>query len=728
MDKSHLLHNRSRQLSTLALMEKYGVSAKVLGRLSGNFEALNEENAAMDATLAKRSDKVRKRHAEMMNVERRLEAHEMLLPAPFQPENDKMSLTNAEEDSFAVRLQHGERAQVDIEHWTGVIERQRQGSQASSIESVYLAHFFRGLALLYSGKCTNDALQDFQKCVQLKPASCRALYNRGFALRRLRCLEAACGDFQEAIDVTDSDEIRARITDALGLTQKELGEFLKAGKTFQLSKRLRRQLQARQGTKQVPGSLQKRHSSTERRNSLPDTRRTSLSDLTTSLQPSKQQRNQRLAQPNARARGEGGDERRKSGLLQSGHVMQRRLSISDLSHGSSRVMMSIIKAKRKFLKALMSPVAKILLSKDPGKRNVADIRSIDEHMDKVRAVANLHPKLRKRLCQSISYERFQGGKTIYNKGDKPEAVYIILTGFAEVLHRDLRRGETTVVKVLKAGTAFGFLDNPREHENISNARRNAVVAASTVEVLVLSLTPQNINAIEDLQQACLGERFLTLRCSHIFSHLPDSDLHRLSHAGQIVSFLPFTEIVPYGQKMATFYIIKRGTCEVVKPIDNSTARSAEKHATMDMLWQEQFKEVLMNQRMLGEAGFRKKVFKDRTGAMLRAAVATLQPGDVFNEMAALMLQIPTYSPVRIIASTQVEALAFEAAELVPYAEQGLFSGRTTMQLHSSMGTNVPTEKKCGFALQRDAKWERYKAKLCKKLIQPRAGVTLKTSH
>eukprot|EP00949_MAST-11_sp_MAST-11-sp1_P002707 g2707.t1 len=691
MDKSHLLHNRSRQLSTLALMEKYGVSAKVLGRLSGNFEALNEENAAMDATLAKRSDKVRKRHAEMMNVERRLEAHEMLLPAPFQPENDKMSLTNAEEDSFAVRLQHGERAKVDIEHWTGVIERQRQGSQASSIESVYLAHFFRGLALLYSGKCTNDALQDFQKCVQLKPASCRALYNRGFALRRLRCLEAACGDFQEAIDVTDSDEIRARIIDALGLTQKELGEFLKAGKTFQLSKRLRRQLQARQGTKQ-------------------------------------QQQNQRLAKPNARVRGEGGDERRKSGILQSGHVMQRRLSISDLSHGSSRVMMSIIKAKRKFLKALMSPVAKILLSKDPGKRNVADIRSIDEHMDKVRAVANLHPKLRKRLCQSISYERFQGGKTIYNKGDKPEAVYIILTGFAEVLHRDLRRGETTVVKVLKAGTAFGFLENPRDHENISNARRNAVVAASTVEVLVLSLTPQNINAIEDLQQACLGERFLTLRCSHIFSHLPDADLHRLSHAGQIVSFLPFTEIVPYGQKMATFYIIKRGTCEVVKPIDNSTARSAEKHATMDMLWQEQFKEVLMNQRMLGEAGFRKKVFKDRTGAMLHAAVATLQPGDVFNEMAALMLQIPTYSPVRIIASTQVEALAFEAAELVPYAEQGLFSGRTTMQLHSSMGTNVPTEKKCGFALQRDAKWERYKAKLCKKLIEPRAGVTLKTSH
>lgn len=171
----------------------------------------------------------------------------------------------------------------------------------------------------------------------------------------------------------------------------------------------------------------------------------------------------------------------------------------------------------------------------------------------------------RRVAAALRRETFGKGERVIAEGDRGDSAYLIVSGEAGVVTRDLI-GEEVTLRVFKAGELFG------EVALVEDAPRTATVRALT-DLDVYVLDRRAFRALEDS-----NPRFSQTVRAHVdllaidrflkkaspFARVPADVIHRV--AGQLVPIRvkPGQAVVTEGEEGDKFYVIRSGSFEVIQ--------------------------------------------------------------------------------------------------------------------------------------------------------------------
>ncbi|KAL3880524.1 hypothetical protein ACJMK2_032758 [Sinanodonta woodiana] len=186
-------------------------------------------------------------------------------------------------------------------------------------------------------------------------------------------------------------------------------------------------------------------------------------------------------------------------------------------------------------------------------------------------------KTQEKLCMVAWYQIIEAKKTIIKQGHDAESFYLILSGnaFMKKITKDEKTKELKVHTVarLGKGQSFGFSWELGEVGLIFNTKRTATVESATpMEVLVIGKEDFIRIFMDSEQPDKEAEHIGFLRHVPLFQNWPVDSIKEEPGSCLINYFKRGTLVTDNDKSSEWFYIVKSGTCEVIKTLKAVKAR------------------------------------------------------------------------------------------------------------------------------------------------------------
>jgi len=196
------------------------------------------------------------------------------------------------------------------------------------------------------------------------------------------------------------------------------------------------------------------------------------------------------------------------------------------------------------------------LLRKPGKlRTPEENANIMRSMQKLELFARYPIKVQKRLCSRGWFEEYEPNRVILREGHKPVCFYFVISGRLVANGEDEKGSSTTTL--LKRGDKFG------EAELATNAKRKATVMSQD-DVCLFVVSRQ------DYCDICLakGDKDMYnldfFKKNPVFNHWPMERLIENPESWTMQNYKPGILVVEDSNRSEWLYLIKSGTCKIVK--------------------------------------------------------------------------------------------------------------------------------------------------------------------
>lgn len=176
----------------------------------------------------------------------------------------------------------------------------------------------------------------------------------------------------------------------------------------------------------------------------------------------------------------------------------------------------------------------------------------------------LSPKELSHLAENAKVLNYSLGEVVVKEGDEGDSMFILYSGKARVLSKDIQ-GQDITLATLSKGDHFG------ENSLITKERRNATVRASG-DVVIIKIDKEDFNHLvaENPPLRDYFSKFLSNMAMHTFlkkttllGTLPAKEIREFLDKFKIKEFQEGEEIVKQGEEGDSFYIIRNGRVKVV---------------------------------------------------------------------------------------------------------------------------------------------------------------------
>ena len=653
-----------RQNEQIDRMLQYGYVNTVVARFQTvNRQTLQNENKCIEKSV----QKIYGSRRLVSSIQDRIEGRTLVVDSKFEIyESERKALSAREGLSRDQNYYKKEVNRMDI-----ILRGQESGAFSNTNASKIKAYFTRAYAHAQLGHL-KEALVDFSRCLALDHMLPAVFYNRAQIFRRLECHAFAVKDLDGALKIEKSEKNRALYTKAKAFVKRELGMFLEAGQD------LKKCLTTRQ-----------------------------YIDLVKKMEPNREV-------INTRDEAEKGIKEALASVVAPKSIfhLSNKIKLKKGNDGStSAALMGVLKARKKFKRALSSPYAHaFLLAGKPGRRDEATLVQLTRTVENLNLFDGISFSIINLFCQFAELKSYPSGSYIYKHGEKCNGMYVVVSGILRTMKRldDNRRNEVEVIaRRSKPGDWFG--------EVLPGSIRNSAEYVQTsCELLYLQYTGNSDNhgdaiAIE-VYHALMKKRVDVLNTGYVFNSMPEEMKVKLAAAGNFQKYPVESTLIEEGQTVDSFYVIVRGTCKVLRTIDNQRCN----HSNVDLMWKNQFRNVLVKQRELakpGVAALKKRRDNESRYVYKNVQVSSLGPGDVFGELAVLSNRTHVPSPVTIKSDTGLVVYIFTANDIREFVNGGYFRGTTGERLRNYMCIKVPSEHTVKHVVDQVTKWNKKKCKL-----------------
>jgi CRP-like cAMP-binding protein len=685
-----------RQNEQIDRMLQYGYVNTVVARFQTvNRQTLQNENKCIEKSV----QKIYGSRRLVSSIQDRIEGRTLVVDGKFEIyESERKALSAREGLSRDQNYYKKEVNRMDI-----ILRGQESGAFSNTNASKIKAYFTRAYAHAQLGHL-KEALVDFSRCLALDHMLPAVFYNRAQIFRRLECHAFAVKDLDGALKIEKSEKNRALYTKAKAFVKRELGMFLEAGQD------LKKCLTTRQYIDLVK-KMEPNREVINTRDEAEDFKKCIATrqyiDLVKKMEPNREV-------INTRDEAEKGIKEALASVVAPKSIfhLSNKIKLKKGNDGStSAALMGVLKARKKFKRALSSPYAHaFLLAGKPGRRDEATLVQLTRTVENLNLFDGISFSIINLFCQFAELKSYPSGSYIYKHGEKCNGMYVVVSGILRTMKRldDNRRNEVEVIaRRSKPGDWFG--------EVLPGSIRNSAEYVQTsCELLYLQYTGNSDNhgdaiAIE-VYHALMKKRVDVLNTGYVFNSMPEEMKVKLAAAGNFQKYPVESTLIEEGQTVDSFYVIVRGTCKVLRTIDNQRCN----HSNVDLMWKNQFRNVLVKQRELakpGVAALKKRRDNESRYVYKNVQVSSLGPGDVFGELAVLSNRTHVPSPVTIKSDTGLVVYIFTANDIREFVNGGYFRGTTGERLRNYMCIKVPSEHTVKHVVDQVTKWNKKKCKL-----------------
>lgn len=660
-----------RQNEQIDRMLQYGYVNTVVSRFQTvNRQTLKNENKCIEKSVRK----IYGSRRPACSIQDRIEGRTLVVDGKFEIYESERKALSAREGLS--RDQHYYKKEVNR---MGIILRgQKSGAFSNTNGSKIKAYFTRAYAHAQLGDL-KEALLDFSRCLALDHMLPAVLYNRAQIFRRLECHAFAVKDLDKALKIEKSEKNRALYTKAKAFVKRELGMFLEAGQDLKKSITTRQYI-----------------------------------DLVKKMEPNREV-------INTRDEAEKGVKEALATVVAPKSIFhlsnKMKLKKSNDGGSTSAALMGVLKARKKFKRALSSPYAHaFLLAGEPGHRDEATLLQLTGTVEKLNLFDGISFSIINSFCQFAELKSYPSGSYIYKHGEKCNGMYVVVSGILRTMKRldDNRRNEVDVIaRRSKPGDWFGEVLP-------GSTRISSEYVQTSCELLYLQYTGNSENRGDaiatEVYHALMRKRVDVLNTGYVFNSMPEEMKVKLAAAGNFQKYPVDSTLIKEGQTVDSFYVIVRGTCKVLRTIDNQRCN----HSNVDLMWKNQFRNVLVKQRELakpGVAALKKRRDNESRYVYKNVQVSSLGPGDVFGELAVLSNRTHVPSPVTIKSDTGLVVYTFTANDIREFVNGGYFRGTTGERLRNYMCIKVPSEHTVKHVVDQVTKWNKKKCKLVMNSVQ-----------
>ena len=364
-----------------------------------------------------------------------------------------------------------------------------------------------------SGKCITpedylkEALHDICVAIHMRKDIAPAFYNRALILRKLHCHEAGAGDIVHALkllfeDVGNNELAMIKYRRLAALLEREVGLFIESAMEYNKVKNMhavhiehekkkhnlakKNRLARRMKDSKVKFKIELKLKQKEEQINIHQTSmKTRLRRLSTKVKflPSMEGNNGEDGEDVQTDHiGENKNEEKRSetpgnGLNEQNEQNEKAKALIKKKLGGGflnvvhqltggKHMSAVLKAKKKFLHGLLSPVAKAMAGTVAGDRTAPQIQRIIDYIYSTKSddLISLNSKAMKQVCQWIEHQSIAAGQYVFRTGEPQDGFYVLASGMAQVMVVHPKLGYEIPVKTLYPGDSFGKIHFPTEIE------------------------------------------------------------------------------------------------------------------------------------------------------------------------------------------------------------------------------------------------------------------------
>lgn len=461
--KDNILWDRQFQLKLLNVMHK-GATTNGLNRLSGGRHSIQQEHKAIQQSTKIRGKAFARRHPPRKIIDA-LEARDVLMPQPALLAGQANTAQSGDQQAKQVHLWSQDELQLALAQYDQLIQAQASGATSNTAEAVFRSHFARCVVRFHLHQYMR-ALSDICKAIRLKPGTGTGYFVRGLVLRKLLCHEAALGDLSKAVSCDFNNmRMKKEYMRAIGLIERELGLFVEAGFQYthlaHIRKRERKeQDQALARARRPSASPSSLSSRTVHKREASHGKARAKKGLAAAAAAASTANGGSAGQQDQKPPRTGKADTLKNGKKSAMRLLAKRKKPSFLStvHQATggKLLGTVISAKIKFMRSLLSPIVRIMVEAPAGKRSRSQLQRMLPLIRQYQSMSRMPDELLSEVCQHLEHESASAGSYIFHEGDPQDALYILISGIARVsVHRG---GIDITVKTLLAGDTFGQIN------------------------------------------------------------------------------------------------------------------------------------------------------------------------------------------------------------------------------------------------------------------------------
>ncbi|XP_038267722.1 uncharacterized protein LOC119859550 isoform X1 [Dermochelys coriacea] len=335
-----------------------------------------------------------------------------------------------------------------------------------------------------------------------------------------------------------------------------------------------------------------------------------------------------------------------------------------------------------------------ILRQCPQKRSEKDISYILITLQSVKAFGNYSTMIQKKVAKAAWYSResvlcrYESCQVMIQQGYTPHSFYICLSGSATVIKRNSGSGQVKPSWLFSRGDAFG----DREIIN-DDYWQTTVIIQEPAEFLCIDR--------EDFIKIFLSggknmfgdpEQMQFLRSLHCFKGWPINLLEDNPGKCIVCHYRRGTVILRNSNVTEWIYIVKEGSCSVLKIFEDDSCLSNRAPA---------------NRIMQAEAGIHQALLTSRTDTPVIIAIDTLLQGSVFGLLDFLFEDQPNLC----VVSNGAECLKVSKKFYLHHASKD-FLQRLRKKEHS-----YPSEAELKEQLQQEIQWQIFRKAALKSTVQ-----------
>jgi CRP-like cAMP-binding protein/tetratricopeptide (TPR) repeat protein len=401
--------------------------------------------------------------------------------------SDKEAIAAAKR--FAASLEDREHQLLELERLHRAIHSQAAGTSTNTTMAKFRTYFERSMVFyllsssmdkhgqVFKSKSSTtsrechepedylrESLRDICMAIKIRDDIAPSYYNRALVLRKLRCHEAACGDIDHALkllhyDVGNNELAMMKYRKLAALLERELGLFVESGMEYQKIKELNDEHKEHEKRKLIlekQKKLARRMKNGNERFKIEEIAKNKVKTNFKSFSKLSKKFFPTLKSPNSKSNGQKDDKpKKREGLLKLVHQVTGGKHLS-----------TVLKAKSKFLRGLMTPIAKAMAGTIAGERTVPEIERIVNFIYSTRSddLTSLDQKSLRKICQWFGHESVAAGHYVFKQGQPQNAFYVLASGMAQVMVVHPKLGYEVPVKTLYPGDTFGRIYFPTHEE------------------------------------------------------------------------------------------------------------------------------------------------------------------------------------------------------------------------------------------------------------------------
>ncbi|XP_070558250.1 uncharacterized protein [Ptychodera flava] len=217
-----------------------------------------------------------------------------------------------------------------------------------------------------------------------------------------------------------------------------------------------------------------------------------------------------------------------------------------------------------------------ILSSPASKRKPEELHKVQAELQSVRSVAEYPISMQHRIAKHGMYSTYDAERVIIRYGHRPKAFYFLLSGSAIVVDGDPEE-VGRAVRVINKGDSYG------DASIVNQTRRVCtVISRETVELLVISKEDFiDIFMSGGMKNFLDKKHSVFIKSLFIFKNWP---LHVLNYNTKKCMFKYYkrgTVIEEDSNKSEWIYIIKSGTCSVLKTLTMKSDQNDSKHSSAE---------------------------------------------------------------------------------------------------------------------------------------------------